>query len=70
MFAPAATPQPVLARISAQLKAILGTPELREKFAALGIIPKGQCGAEYGAFVRKQSDTFARTIEAAHIKAD
>ncbi len=70
IMAPAKTPKSEIDMLSGWVTKALKSPDLREKFAALGIIPKGQCGAEYGAFVRKQSDTFARTIEAAHIKAD
>jgi tripartite-type tricarboxylate transporter receptor subunit TctC len=41
VFAPAGTPQPVVSRLSGAIAAALQSPELREKFAALGIEPTG-----------------------------
>lgn len=37
---------------------------------ALGFVPDGTCGAEFGAFVRKQYDDYGRVIREANIKAE
>ena len=43
---------------------------LREKvkLAAQELYPAGLCGAEFGAFVRKQHDDYGRAIRDANIK--
>jgi tripartite-type tricarboxylate transporter receptor subunit TctC len=39
MFAPAATPRPVVARLSKELVRALQSPDVKEKLAALGVEP-------------------------------
>ena len=39
LVAPAATPQPIVARLHAELRAIMGDPGVREEFVRQGLIP-------------------------------
>jgi tripartite-type tricarboxylate transporter receptor subunit TctC len=39
LFAPAATPKDIVARLHGEMKKIMATPELRKKIADLGLIP-------------------------------
>ena len=43
--APAATPKEIVARLDAELARTIGAPELRERFAALGVEPHGRSAA-------------------------
>jgi len=60
MFAPAATPGPVVARINKELVAILSKPELQEKGAELGIDIFGSSPRELGDYVKSQIALWAR----------
>jgi tripartite-type tricarboxylate transporter receptor subunit TctC len=37
--APAATPQPIIARLHAEMRAIVGDPEVKAEFVRQGLIP-------------------------------
>ena len=43
-------------------------PEVKAKLAVQGLYPVGICGADFGAFVRKQYDNYGRAIREANIK--
>ena len=51
LFAPAATPPAVLARIEAELRKALARPEVREQFVKLGLNVVGSTSAEFRPFV-------------------
>ena len=44
--------------------------EIKAKLAVQGLIPAAMCGADFGALIRKQYDSFGRTIREANIKAE
>ena len=70
VMAPAKTPQPILEELIGWFSKALQSPDLRKKFANLSVFPKGQCGSDYGAIVRKQYETFGRSIRATNFKID
>ena len=70
LFAPAATPQPVVARISAQLKAILATPELREKYAVQGLEVASNTPAEFAALLKLEIDKWGEVVRIARVQAE
>ena len=69
LLAPAGTPAPVIARLSASLKNALGTPELREKFAQQGFEPFVTAPEEAGRFLAAEVDRYARLIKSRKITA-
>jgi tripartite-type tricarboxylate transporter receptor subunit TctC len=68
MFAPAKTPSSTTAKLAGLLTAAMQAPGIREKLAVQGLYPRMTCGAEFGAFLRKQYDDYERTIREANIK--
>ena len=50
--------------------AAIGTPEIKSKLAVQELYPVGLCGAEFGAYLRKQYDIYGRIIRDANIKAE
>jgi tripartite-type tricarboxylate transporter receptor subunit TctC len=68
VFAPATAPNETLLRIGGWFMAALQTPELAPKLAAQELYPAGLCGAEFGAFLRKQYDDYGRAIRDGNIK--
>ena len=67
LVAPAKTPADTLTKLSALLSAALKAPGMAEKLGKQGLFPVGTCGAEFGAYMRKLGDDYARIISEAHI---
>jgi tripartite-type tricarboxylate transporter receptor subunit TctC len=43
---------------------------MKPKLAKQGLFPVGTCGAEFGAYMRKQFEEYAQVIREANIKAE
>jgi len=67
MFAPASSPQPILARLAEVMPEIMQRPDIKEKLAIQGIVSRSMTDAELRAFVRAESDKFAGIIADANI---
>ena len=70
MFAPAATPEPLLARLNAIVGASLRDRAIADKLEAQGIVPRILTPAEARAFVVAEAEKFGRIVEQANIKAE
>jgi tripartite-type tricarboxylate transporter receptor subunit TctC len=70
IVAPAATPEERLRQLIGWFTAALKAPETAPKLAQQGLFPVGQCGAEFGAFIRRQTEEYARIVREANIKAN
>lgn len=68
LFAPGRTPEPVIERLNAAVKAWLAKPEARSRLEALGALPSPTTPAEFKAFVAAESAKFGKIIEQAGIK--
>eukprot|EP01041_Mallomonas_annulata_P042339 gene42339-biopygen29067 len=49
LFAPAGTPRPVLERLEAEARAIVASPEMKKRFAELGVQGVGSSAQEFSA---------------------
>jgi tripartite-type tricarboxylate transporter receptor subunit TctC len=70
MVAPAKTPPDAIAQLSGWFTAALKAPDMKPKLAKQGLFPIGTCGAEFGAYMRKQFEEYAQVIREANIKAE
>jgi tripartite-type tricarboxylate transporter receptor subunit TctC len=70
IVAPAKTPPAAIAQLSGWFSAALKPADMKPKLARQGLFPVGMCGAEFGAYLRKQGDEYGRVIRAANIKAE
>ena len=70
IFAPKSTPAPVVARLHAELARILGSPEVKEQFAALGAEPIGNTPDELAAFLKADKARWGKIIEEKGIKPE
>jgi len=70
LVAPAKTPAPVLARLSNAVMEILKTPDVEQRFKQLGAEPGTLSGAAFGAFLRSETDKWAKVIEVSGAKVD
>ena len=70
IFAPAATPPDVLAKLSASIKQALELPETKTRADTAGIDLRYQSGAALDSLVNQETSFWAKTIKDAGIKAD
>jgi tripartite-type tricarboxylate transporter receptor subunit TctC len=70
LVAPAKTSKEIVSRLAGWFTGAMQAAEVKSKLAALALYPAGICGAEFGAFLRKQYDDYGRIIREANIKAE
>jgi len=70
VWAPAATPAPVVQKLSRAIAAIVRMPAVREQFAALGAEPVGNTPDEFAAFAKKELTKWARIVKQSGAKVD
>jgi tripartite-type tricarboxylate transporter receptor subunit TctC len=62
MLAPAGTPQPIVARLARDLRTTLHRPDLKERLLGQGFIVVGSTPAEFGVYIRAESDKWGKVI--------
>jgi len=70
MLLPAATPEPVVAKLRAALVDALKEDEVRQRFNELGAQPIGSTPEEFAAFLKKEDAKWAEVIRKGNIKLD
>ena len=70
VFAPAATPAPIVAKIAADLGRVLAMPDVKERLESQGQAPMVMNPQQFGALVKSDIDEYARIIKAANIKLE
>jgi tripartite-type tricarboxylate transporter receptor subunit TctC len=70
LMAPAATPQPVVTKLNADIVKVLRQPDMLEKFAANALEPIGDSSSEFGAFIASEIARWAKVVKAAGIKPE
>ncbi|MCX7962227.1 MAG: tripartite tricarboxylate transporter substrate binding protein [Burkholderiales bacterium] len=68
--APAGTPEPIIARLNAEMRAALEAPDIRERMIAAGAEPFTSTPQEFAAFIRAEAKKWAEVIRVAGVKAD
>ncbi|MGJ7507436.1 Bug family tripartite tricarboxylate transporter substrate binding protein [Variovorax sp. GT1P44] len=69
-MAPAATPQPIVDRLSSEVNAILAEPAVSQKMVGLGLQPMGTTPAEFAAFIDKEMARWDAVIKQVGIKGE
>jgi tripartite-type tricarboxylate transporter receptor subunit TctC len=67
---PAATPQPIVERLSTEVKAILAEPAVSQKLAGLGLQAMGTAPAEFAAFIDKEMTRWDAVVKQVGIKGE
>ena len=70
MFAPAATPKPVITLLGAELRKVIADPALKERFAAIGFDATPMTAEEVAAAMRQTGERLAPLIKKLNIKLD
>jgi tripartite-type tricarboxylate transporter receptor subunit TctC len=68
VIAPAATPRPLVERISADIRAVLADPAVRAKIEEQGGIPDPGTPEQFGAFIAAEIAKWKRVAEAAGVR--
>ena len=70
MFAPAATPRDIIARLNREITTALNAPDLKNRLVAVGVDPWPGSPEEFGRFVRSETARYAKIIESAGVHLD
>ena len=65
LFAPSATPKPIVRQISADVAKALALPEVKAQLATRGAVPRPSTPEEFDAFVRSEIEKMAGIVKAA-----
>ena len=68
LLAPAGTPQPIIAKLNAEVRRILALPDLGERVSSVELV--GSTPDELGRFIRGEVERWTPIIKALKIKAD
>ena len=70
LLAPAKTPQPLLAKLSAEVARIVELPEVKERLLALGADPAPTSPEGFDAYIRGEVAKFQKIVQEAGIKPE
>lgn len=70
LLGPAGMPRPVVERLESEVAKALAVPELRERFAGLGVEPRSSTSAQFRALVETYVQRWARVVRENQIKAN
>ncbi|RYF62927.1 MAG: tripartite tricarboxylate transporter substrate binding protein, partial [Comamonadaceae bacterium] len=70
LFAPAATPAPVLARLSTAMQAIAASDEYRRKVLDFTQVPRGGTVQDFAAFLAEDDAAWGRVIASSGLRLD
>jgi tripartite-type tricarboxylate transporter receptor subunit TctC len=70
LLAPAATPRPIVERLSADANRVLAEPAVRSRMIALGADPRGNTPEEFARFIRDDQAKWAKLMREAGIKPE
>ncbi len=70
LMAPAATPRPVLERLSAEVNKVINSPDVKENWGKQGAAPLGMSPEEFGKFVREDIAKWAKLVKETGMKVD
>jgi len=70
MFAPAGTPRPLVSQLSKEVARLLAQPDMRDRLAARGSVPKASTPDAFDAFVRAEVAKVSKVIREGNIRID
>jgi tripartite-type tricarboxylate transporter receptor subunit TctC len=70
LFAPAGTPADVVAKLNAEIAAILKAPDVIERLSSIGVEPTGSPVGEFSSFFKEDLEKWGKVIREAGIKKE
>jgi tripartite-type tricarboxylate transporter receptor subunit TctC len=67
---PARTPRPVVLKLNRDLQQLLQLPDVKERFAALGLDPQGGSPERFATVIREDIERWSKVIKAANISSE
>jgi tripartite-type tricarboxylate transporter receptor subunit TctC len=69
-FAPAKTPATIIARLQKEVARVVHAPEVKERFAQMGLDPVGSTPEELAKVAARDLEKYTAVAKAANIKND
>jgi tripartite-type tricarboxylate transporter receptor subunit TctC len=69
-FAPAKTPPAIVSRLQKEVARVVHLPEVKERFATMGLVPVGSTEQELARVVARDIEKYTAVAKAANIKND
>ena len=70
LLAPAKTPKAIVARLNEALVKVVRAPEMKSQLEIQGYDPVGSSAAEFAAFIRAESEKYAKVVKLSGAKVD
>ncbi|MBV9361491.1 MAG: tripartite tricarboxylate transporter substrate binding protein [Betaproteobacteria bacterium] len=67
---PAGTPRPMISKLHADTVKLLSDPDVKQKFAELGVVATSSTPEQFGAFIKAETEKYAKLIKEANIKVN
>jgi len=67
LCAPAAVPKPVVAKLNADLRKVLGMPDTLRRFDELGVDAAPSTPEQFASFIKSETETWARVVREAKV---
>jgi tripartite-type tricarboxylate transporter receptor subunit TctC len=67
---PAATPKARVDRLAAAIRQIVQSPDIADKFAALGALPRGLGPKEFGAFIASEDARWSAVVKSSGVRIE
>jgi tripartite-type tricarboxylate transporter receptor subunit TctC len=70
LMAPAATPKPVLERLSGEVRKVINAPDVKGNWSKQGAVPMGMTPEEFGKFLHEDIAKWAKLVKETGMKVD
>ena len=70
LLAPAGTPDAIVAKLNAAMRKAVAQPQVKERFAPLGLDPRSDSPAEFAAFIKEEVARYAAIAKIAGIEPE
>jgi tripartite-type tricarboxylate transporter receptor subunit TctC len=70
VLVPSGTPRPIVEKLNADLVKVLADPDLKKRYADLGVEPVSSTPEYFGEFIKTESDRYAKLIKEVGIKVE
>lgn len=70
VMAPAATPKPILDRLSGAINKVINSADVKENWGKQGAVPMGMTPDEFGKFLREDVNKWAKLVKETGMKVD
>ena len=70
VVAPAGTPAAIVSKLSGEINAIVGQPDVAERFYSQGIEPAGSTPEQFAAFIKSSVAKYAKIVQATGVKPE